>query len=767
VASALWTSLRRRLGAWTVAYAVAPLASFLPFAYGLAAGGCFYFRDLAFYFFPMRRFVVEGLRAGEILGWNPYVNEGIPLLLPPVSYPLDLLQALVPNEWGFSLLLALHVPLAALTFLGLARRLGCGPAAATLGALVYALSGFSLSCVNLYIQVEAFAWAPFVISMLIRAAAGGGREVAAAGAAVALCLSTMGVEIAAQAIACGWLLSTSRRISGQLRLGGSVLLGIGLAASPLVTLGRLVSASRRAAGLAESLDYSVHPVSWLQTVIAGLYGDPISAGLSYWGTRFWGGPTPHFLSLYVGGSVVCLVAIGVTRAERYRTRLLLLLVAGITICLGSWARLDLLLALVPGLARFRFPVKAFFTVVVASSLLASLAAQRLAASRRAWWPLAVGATALGLGLLALPFAETLIPGRFAWLQGHFFVDAYPQGLRAAALRAVGADAAAGALALLAVAGLAALRLRDRISPDVATAAAATIIAADLLRAGAGLNPTASPSLYAFSPEMTRVSARLRQAGGRAFTCSIFAMPAFRDAFNRYVGPAGLWTVGVARESLTPYANMDIGIPTTGADATALVSSEHSLSTREAMCRDPQTLERLRESGVRYILSVQPFTNDALRLIDVASPARTAPLSIYVYELARNLPDPTVWLSPDDVDPQGLGHALDGAVARYADAGPGLVRIVVEAPREAYLILRRANAAGWSATVNGKPAAVLTANGRHQAVAIPSGTSDVTLRYRAPNGWLGMTLSLLSAGAVAALWFRSSGDEEPAAGPPAS
>ncbi len=746
----------RRLDSWSAACVVAPLLSFVPFAYGLAKGGCFYFRDLSSQYFPIRRFVVEGLRQGEIRQWNPYVNEGAPVVLPPLAYPIDLLQALVPNEWGFSLLLALHVPLATLTFLGLARRLGCRPAAATLGALVYALGGFSLSSVNLYIHVEAFAWAPLVIWMLIRAGTGGAREVVAAGAAIGVCLSTTGVEIAAQAVACGFVLSASRRTFDQLRLAGSVLLGAGLAASPLVALTTLVSGSRREAGLpiAESLDHSVHPVSLLQTVIAGLYGDPISAGVSYWGAPFWDGSFPYIVSLYMGGAVVCFVAIGATGAARYRTRLLLLLAAGLTVCLGRWARLDVLLELAPVLAKFRFPVKAFFTVVVASSLLASLAAERLFTSRRAWWPLLVGPLALGLAFLSLPFLEAWLPGRFAWLQAQFFADAYPQGLRAAALRAIAADAAVGATALLAMAGLAALTLRQRISPEAALVAAIAIVAADLLRAGAGLNPTAHSSLYTLSPEMTRVVARLRDAGGRVFTCSILAMPTFRDAARR-VGRTGVWTAGLWRESLSPFGNMDVGIPTTGADATALVSTERSLSTGDAMCRDPGTLQRLRESGVRHVLSVQPFTHEALRLIDVVSPARTAPLSIYVYELENSLPDPALGSSPDDVDERERGHALDGAGARYVDAGAGFVRVAVDTPRDAYLIVRRTNAAGWSATVNGKPAPLLTANGRHQAVAVPSGTSDVALSYRAPNGWLGMALSLFSAAVAAALWLRSS------------
>jgi hypothetical protein len=523
-----------------------------------------------------------------------------------------------------------------------------------------------------------------------------------------------------------------------------------------VTLSSLVTGSRRVGGfsIAESLDYSVHPVSLLQVLIAGFFGDPIASGYSYWGARFWGGPSPYFVSLYVGGAVLCFAAIGAARAERHRTRLLLLLAAGLFVCLGRWARIDVLLELAPVLTRFRFPAKAFFTVVVASSLLASAGAQRLLTSRRAWWPLLVGSTLVGLGLLSLCLVETWLPGRFAWLQGQFFVADYPQGLRAAALRSVAADAAMGAAALVAIAGLAVLTLAQRISARTALVAATAIIAADLLRAGAGLNPTAHSSLYAVSPEMSRLAARFREAGGRVFTCTIFAMPTFRDAVHR-VGRTAIWTAGVWRESLSPYANMDVGIPTTGLDHTASVSSERSLSVGDAMCRDADTLQRLRESGVRHVLSVQPFTNDALRLVDVVSPARTAPLSIYVYELENGLPDPTLWHGPDDVDEQGRGHALGAAVARYLESESGFVRVAVDTPREAYLIVRRTNAVGWSATVNGKPAVLATANGRHQAVAVPSGASDVVLRYRSPNARLGVALSLLSAALATALWLRSS------------
>jgi hypothetical protein len=697
---------------------------------------------------------VEGLLQGEVRRWNPFVNEGVPLVM-PFAYPLDLLQVLAPNEWGFSLLLALHVPVAALTFLGLARRIGLGPLPATLAAIVYALSGFSLSCVNLYLHAGAYAWAPLVIALLLAAAEGGIREVTLAGIAVGLCLSTTGVEITAQALACAFVLSASRRLLGQLRFAAGVLFGVGIGAATLAALAGHVAGSRREAGLspAEVLDQSAHPVSLLQALVAGLFGDPVASGYSYWGARFWGGPSPYFLSLYLGGAVLCLALVGAFRLSRFRARLLVVLAIGLFVTLGKWSGLEYLLELAPGASSFRFPVKAFFTVVVAVSLLAGSGAQRLLESPKAFRQLAAAAALVGACLVSLSFVEAAAPGSWSWLQARFFVPTYPEQLRPLALRSAANDAAAGAAALAGLLGLAVLALRKRVSPLFATAATTAIVAADLLRAGAGLNPTVPASFYERSPEMQAVAARLREAGGRVFTCTVMAMPNFREVVSR-MKHSSAWSTAAWRESLSPVTSMDAGVETTGVDPTALVSADRSLSNLDAVCRDPSTLGRLRASGVRFILSVQPFTNEALRLVDVASPARIAPLSLHVYELEGSLADPSVWTSPDDVRREGRGQVLEGAAARYVRKGTDAVTLAVDTTREAYVILRRSHAPGWSATVNGRPEPVVVANGRHQAVRVPAGHSEVRLSYTAPGGWLGVGTSLLSLLLAAGVLLRS-------------
>src|SRR5687768_13186247 len=88
--------MHRALGAatssWGLPAVAVAVAAGLPFARGLLRGESLYFRDLATNFFPVRRFLVDGLLRGALRYWNPYLHEGEPSFLPPLSYPADLLQ---------------------------------------------------------------------------------------------------------------------------------------------------------------------------------------------------------------------------------------------------------------------------------------------------------------------------------------------------------------------------------------------------------------------------------------------------------------------------------------------------------------------------------------------------------------------------------------------------------------------------------------------------------------------------------------------------
>ncbi|MCU0242360.1 MAG: hypothetical protein MUF51_08040, partial [Vicinamibacteria bacterium] len=245
------------------------LICMLPFAPGLLQGGSFYFRDLGRYFLPIRLLAYEGFLRGEIRDFNPYLHEGVPLGLPTLAYPIDWLPILCPSPWGVSLLLALHVPLAALGQMQLLRRLGCGASAAFAGGLLFALSGFTLSSLNFYVYIQAIAWAPWIALGFLRFCAGESRAWIMATITLALSISTTGAEITAQTLLVAGALSIGRPLLAWTRRVAFILLtALGLTAPVWMSMQAMLADSTRGAGFPTTvvLAHSVHPLTLLQTL---------------------------------------------------------------------------------------------------------------------------------------------------------------------------------------------------------------------------------------------------------------------------------------------------------------------------------------------------------------------------------------------------------------------------------------------------------------------------------------------------------------------
>ncbi|MGJ3238163.1 MAG: YfhO family protein [Anaerolineae bacterium] len=64
-----------------------------------------------------------------------------------------------------------------------------------------------------------------------------------------------------------------------------------------------------------------------------------------------------------------------------------------------------------------------------------------------------------------------------------------------------------------------------------------------------------------------------------------------------------------------------------------------------------------------------------------------------------------------------------------------MQVTVDSPIDTYLYIADAHYPGWQATVNGEPVAIYRANVMFRAVPVPSGTSDVILRF-VPRLWYG-------------------------------
>jgi hypothetical protein len=713
-------------------------AALLPFARGLLAGHSFFFRDLSTYFFPLRRFLLQGVLEGQLVYWNPFAHEGAPLTLTPLGYLPDLLQLLRPSEAGLSLVLALHFPLAALGAFALGRSLGMGGAGALAAGLVYALGGFALSTVNLYVYAQALGWAPFVILGLVRAARGTRRDAALGALAIAVALSTTGLEVVAQAIGAGLLLAVRRERGALVRLTLALVLGGSLAAAATFPVGALVADSARGRGFAPEVvvAHSVHPITLAQTLVAGLYADPSRFTDSFWGQNYFPRGFPYFLSLYLGVLVLGLALLGALLGSRPARLLAALFALGLVVSLGRYAGLESVVEAAPWLRRFRFPSKAFYSVHLASALLAGLGLDALVRRGALAWRRA-GFVLLALGALvaAAPWLALQQPGVRRFLTLGFFPPELRVAARETALSAIAADACQGALFALVGGALALLASRGLVAPGRAAAGLLLLLGADLVRAGAGLNPMVSPAFFARSPESRAIADSVRTSGGRLFAFDASYSPAYFVARRRLVDHEA-WSFAVFQETFLPNFNLEQRVPTAlSLDLTMLVPEARVLAPDDASPNAlPRLLDRLRQAAVSHVLSLEPLAHPELSPELVSSAARIAPLRAFLYRLRE--PTPRF---------EALGH---GEVQLEAEA-PGRLLLRVEGEHPGRLLVRDAWSPGWRATVDGAPAEVMNLAG-HRVVPFPAGRHTIDLRYHPPGLRSGLAVSLLSA--IALLWI---------------
>jgi hypothetical protein len=746
----------------------------------------YYFRDLALAFLPLRLFAARELREGRLAAWNPYLFEGSFQL--PALYPPDLLHALWPSPVFVSWLLTLHLPLAALAAYWLARELGASRPGAFQAGAVYALSGFALSCLNLYVFLQALALAPFVVGLLRRAAVGG-RAVAGAAAVLALSLSTMAVELVAQAVllgaALGLALAPGRAAVRRLAL--ALALGVGLAGLPVaLTLGALRETARGAGFAPEvALANAVHPAVLAQALLPSLFGFVQAPAEAFWGGRFFSRGLPYFLTLYLGPVTLALALVGAWALPR-RVRLVLLGLGalGLWYALGERGGLAPLVARLPLGAAFRFPAKALWLPSLAVAMASGFAVDRLRTGR-AWLPLAAAgglAAALAVGIAAR--LATAPPGLVAWTG--VLPSFWPHVVEVARR-----EAGVVLLLVLAVAAAAWAVRRGTLRPGRAAAVVAALAILDLARAGAGIlpfaraprpvNPQERASFFDPLPEIAAL--RLdRLDGGRVFSYGLDHSLAFRE-FLRQGGPA-LTLAGtyLARQVLAPYANVLDGVEAAEtSDLTALAPRERELRAEDY---DPGRVARLlpwlRNAGVSRVLSADPLTHP--ELVPLAEvPVGPPGFAIHVYgfdtwpraslacratpvksrEEALALPYREGFDPWREVALEERGSGPDDALPATCTKGragrrswtAGEEQYVVETNASAYLVVRASHARGWQASVDGVPAAVLRANGKHRAVAVNAGRHEVVLRYDPPGFAAGVALTLVAALALLVVWAR--------------
>ena len=462
--------------------------------------------------------------------------------------PADLLQLLRPDEFGISLVLAIHVPLAAIAFFAIARG-SLSPRRRRPGAPWSTRSGASCSrAVNLYVYLQAAAWAPLLVLGLARVPGGAPGAPRPRGAALAVALSTTASR--------SWPRRSSVGIAlGCARLGRLARRGRRVPASPLrwrwarrsrprsCCSSRARSRAAPAAGASRPTSCSPTPftrsrssrrrrralrqprqprgrVVGPELLPAGLplrpeplprgRGPGARRGRRASGRRMAAPRVPSPLSPSSCRS-------GAGRGSR-----------------RSWTRSRCC-------GSFRFPVKAFFTAHFAVALLAALGLAALVAGRRrrAWRRLA--AWAGGAGRPARPRDDPPAPP--ARSSRHLRGALLPPGSRRRhALAAHGrvlTDAAPGAWRLSAVRERPSWCSAGRSPPSRGAGLVIALVTADLLRPGPASTPWSPPRSSRPRRSSRRRLASLRE--GRVFTCTLEESPAYLAARVRPALEHELWS----------------------------------------------------------------------------------------------------------------------------------------------------------------------------------------------------------------------------------
>ncbi len=142
-----------------------------------SAGACLYFRDLSLHFFPLRGFALERLRAGEVALLEPLRPRGRAAVAARARLPArPARRRLAARGRCFRCCWPCTCRSARSSSACWRAGSACGRRPPAGGALVYALGGFFLSTVNLYVYVQAAAWAPLVVLTLVRLLDEGGRR---------------------------------------------------------------------------------------------------------------------------------------------------------------------------------------------------------------------------------------------------------------------------------------------------------------------------------------------------------------------------------------------------------------------------------------------------------------------------------------------------------------------------------------------------------------------------------------------------------------
>jgi hypothetical protein len=758
-----------------------------------------YLRDVLNTHFPMKEAQAQAMRAGYFPLLDPYRAGGQPLAGNPNAvpfYPTNLLYLVGSSLWALNAHFWIHLLLAPLAFFWMARSWGLPREPAWVAAACYTVSGFFLSHLSFLNLIAAAALAPALIAACLDLAAGRRRAFTPPALALLWALLLLGgdplMAVLAGLLAGAALLLTleQRRRRGErpgwrpvLTAAFAVLTGTLLALPQLVEFLRILPLSfrghwgytREVATVA-----SFDPRQVLEWLIPLCFGRPDLLGPgSFWGSRFYTDTPPYFLSLYPGLLTFALIA----AAGRPRGRLAAwwawgCAAFGIFVSLG---RFNPLVAWVFGhQGSLRYPVKFWLPVALGGALLCGLGFDRAFregdARARRRFTLAFAALALGLAaawvflsfatgpayemlrrLVPKEYTETFVANeRVRWAGLCLFSLLLLGALALLAKIAKYRPAAGGALLLAGHVLAQLLFLRplypmDALKPYLVPPPALAFVPADLRVVNPDFN-------YLFGPSS------LKQGDFPAPRSEWVERRAFYELYP-FTGP--LWKrrydLNVSAEGLDSFLTRMAQGSVKGGDNEKRLRLLAAWGIGRLLLNHPLNPQPERA----HLLTVLPSFGKRLYIYEVADRAPDAFLAGRIFRAPHLNAAYSVLTSPDfdprtdvvlpgDDSPTGPPTPRGGGTARLLKEGPERLEIEADAgPGGSVLVVQRAYLL-YQATVDGRPAPVLTANLHRLGVEVPAGHHRVTFwidRTPLTRSFFAVALGLALLPALAAAGSR--------------
>jgi hypothetical protein len=751
---------------WLAAAALSGIT--LAFYHGLWLPGLVLIKRDAFRsFLPLKQYMIERLSAGELPQWFPYEALGRPFIgaaSTGVFHPFTLLYFLFPVPDAYRLSTLLSVLLAAIGAFSLGRLLRFTCAGALVAGIAFALSGYVVSLTDNIQYLYSICALPLFCAALEKALI----APRAWAVAPALVWATVFLNGDVQTgyyfgfIALLWAVARGPRPRREavLRLalvGGLAALLAGVQLGPAAAT--YVGSERAQPGLFhdEALRWSSHPLRLL-TVLASPVGEnanPADLGNFFFGSPPIAGGIAGLWaeSLYLGVPVTGLAILGAWHRRDLRV-LGVLGVFALLLALGRYGGLyELFYRVVPLWSVFRYPEKLMGVVSFAAAMLAGAGFDALRAGKGRATPWLVTAV-----LCAGVWAGLRTEAAAAWTATSFEAPAslaheVTESAAWAFLFSAGAALAAGVIAT----GI----RRGWLRAELLLAFLIATITLDLSRVTFAAYHTGPAEVATFVPPLAEA---LRAREG-ALRPGRFRLVSFRDSTyivpKSILGLLGLDAEAVERRqaldqehnALFHIESADRYLP---GHSTALAAMFERKLGLEAAARYNVTYF----VGRRHLLKDPRFAESLVAVLpdyDLALFHNPIPAKPRAYlsrkpERAASPLDPVALIARPDFlsgevdvietpEPTQPGPAADGSVEmeRYA---PEEVRVRVQTPQPAVLILLDAHAPGWRAMLeDGREVPIRKANALARAVVVPAGNHVVAFQYETP---------LLRAGAGATL-----------------